>query len=70
MSKAELLKEIDKMPLHEKLSLLERAIKDIIKQTNENELTVAADSLENEYKTNAELTVFSTLDIEDFYETK
>ncbi len=70
MSKAELLKEIDKMPLHEKLSLLERAIKDIIKQTNENELTLAADSLEKEYKTNAELTVFSTLDIEDFYETK
>ncbi len=70
MSKAELLKEIDKMPLHEKLSLLERAIKDIIKQTNENELTLAADSLENEYKNNAELTVFSTLDIEDFYETK
>jgi len=70
MSKAELLKEIDKMPLHEKLSLLERAIKDIIKHTNENELTIAADSLENEYKTNAELTAFSTLDIEDFYETK
>ena len=70
MSKAVLLKEIDKMPLHEKLSLLERAIKDIIKQTCENELTVAAYSLENEYKTNAELTVFSTLDIKDFYETK
>lgn len=70
MSKAELLKEIDKMPLHEKLSLLERAIKDIIKQTNEKELSVAADSLEIEYKSNAELTVFSTLDIEDFYETK
>lgn len=70
MSKAELLKEIDKMPLHEKLALLERAIKDIIKQTNEKELSVAADSLEIEYKSNAELTVFSTLDIEDFYETK
>ena len=70
MSKAELLKEIDKMPLHEKRSLLERAIKDIIKQTNEKELSVAADSLEIEYKSNAELTVFSTLDIEDFYETK
>ena len=70
MSKAELLKEIDKMPLHEKLSLLERAIKDIIKQTNEKELSVAAESLEIEYKSNAELTVFSTLDIEDFYETK
>ena len=70
MSKAELLKEIDKMPLHEKLALLERAIKDIIKQTNEKELSVAAESLEIEYKSNAELTVFSTLDIEDFYETK
>ncbi len=70
MSKAELLKEIDKMPLHEKLSLLERAIKDMIRHANENELTVAAESLEHEYKTNVELTVFSTLDIEDFYETK
>ncbi len=61
MSKAELLKEIDKMPLHEKLSLLGRAIKDIIKHSNENEVILAADSLEHEYKTNSELTIFQPL---------
>ena len=70
MSTAELLKEIDRMPLHEKLSLLEKAIKDIIKQTDKNHMAIASESLENEYKSNPELTAFSNLDIEDFYETK
>ena len=70
MSTSELLKEIDQLPLNEKLSLLEKAIKDIIKHNYELQMSVAAESLENEYKTNKDLISFSNLDIEDFYETK
>jgi hypothetical protein len=70
MSTSELLKEIDLLPLNEKLSLIEKAIKDIVKHNYEQQMTMAAESLENEYKTNKELTSFSNLDIEDFYEAK
>lgn len=70
MSTMELLKEIDRLPLNDKLSLLEKAIKDIIKHNDKQQMTIAADSLENEYKTNKDLTAFSNLDIEDFYEAK
>ena len=70
MSTIELLKEIDKLPLNDKLFLLEKAIKDIQKHNYEQQMTVAAESLEHEYKTNKDLTAFSNLDIEDFYEAK
>ena len=70
MSTMELLKEIDRLPLNDKLSLLEKAIKDIIKHNDMQQMTIASESLENEYKTNKDLTAFSNLDIEDFYEAK
>ncbi len=70
MSANEILKEIDSLPLNDKLTLLEKAIKDIRKHNYEQQMTIAAESLENEYRTNKGLTVFSNLDIEDFYETK
>lgn len=70
MSTAELLKEIDSLSLNEKLLLLEKAIKDIIKHNYEQQMTIAAEALENEYTTNSDLTAFSNLDIQDFYEAK
>jgi hypothetical protein len=70
MSASEILKEIDHLPLNEKLALLERAIRDIIRHNYEQQLTVAAETMENEYKTNNELTAFTSLDTDDFYETK
>ena len=70
MSTIELLKEIDQLPLNDKLSLIEKAIKDIIKHNDKQQMTIAAESLESEYKTNKDLTAFSNLDIEDFYEAK
>ncbi len=59
MSSAELLKEIDLLPLNEKLTLIEKAIKDIIKHNYVQQMSLAAESLEHEYKTNKDLTVFS-----------
>ncbi len=70
MSTIELLKEINRLPLNERLSLLEKAIKDIIKHNDEQQMTLAAESLENEYRTNEDLAAFSKLDFEDFYEAK
>lgn len=70
MSTSDILKEIDRLPLNEKLLIIEKAVKDILRYNYDQQMTVAAESLENEYKTNPELTVFTNLDMEDFYETK
>lgn len=70
MSTSEILKEIDHLPLNEKLSLLERAIREIIKHNYEQQMSVAAESMENEYKTNKDLIAFTSIDMDDFYETK
>jgi hypothetical protein len=70
MSTRGLLKEIDRLPLNDKLSFLEKAIKGIIKHNDMQQMTIAAKLLENEYKINKDLTAFSNLDIEDFYEAK
>ena len=70
MSTSDILKEIDLLPLNEKLSLIQKAIKDMIRHNYEQQLTVAAEAMENEYKTNTELTAFTSIDLDDFYETK
>ena len=70
MSTAEILKEINHLPLNEKLSLLEKAIREIVKHNIEQQMSVAAESMENEYKTNKDLVAFTSIDMDDFYETK
>ena len=70
MSTTDILKEIGQLPFNEKLFIIERALKDILRHNYQQQMTVAAEALENEYRTNAELTAFSNLDIEDFYEAK
>ncbi len=70
MSTAEILKELNHLSINEKLYIIEKTIKDILKYNNVQQLTVASEAMENDYKTNNELTAFSNLDMEDFYETK
>jgi hypothetical protein len=70
MSTSELLKEIDQLSLNEKLNLLQKAIKDIVKHNYEQQMFVAAEALEADYRTNKDLTSFSNLDCENFYEAK
>ena len=70
MSTTDILKEIDRLPFNEKLFILEKALKNVLRYNYEHQMTVASEALANEYKTNTELTAFSNLDTEDFYETK
>lgn len=70
MSTSDILKEIDLLPLNEKLSLIQKALRDMLRHNYEQQLTVAAEAMENEYKTNTELTAFTSIDLDDFYETK
>jgi hypothetical protein len=69
MTTTAIIKEINKLPLMERLLLIEKILK-TIRQEKEHALDHAVHELYNDYKTNKELTVFTKLDAESFYETR
>lgn len=70
MSTSEILDKISKLSPAEKLFIIEKTFKEFLHSNSVEQMTIAAETLENEYKTNQELTAFSSIDFEDFYEAK
>ena len=66
-----LLNEIKSLPVEERLYLIEQTLKTIRKKKPEKQvISKAAQLLKSEYINNKELTVFSGLDSEGFYEAR
>lgn len=71
MEAAVILKEIVKLPLSDKMLILEKTIKSMRKETGKKRrLAAGAKALFENYKTDKELITFTSLDSENFYETK
>lgn len=70
MGTPEIIKEIEKLSVPERLFLIEQTLKKIRSAAVYDQMTLAAEDLADEYRTNKELTIFSNLDLEDFYETR
>lgn len=70
MSTSEILDKISRLTPAEKLFIIEKTVKDLLRENSAQQMTIAAEALETEYKTNPELTVFTSIDLEDFYEAK
>ena len=66
----ELIKEIKRLPIQERIYLIEKTIHSIRKQEDTNQMKKAAETLYSDYKFDKELTIFTNLDFEDFYETR
>ena len=69
MTTATIIHELERLPLKDKLLVMERALRSIRIGKEEN-LKHAVDILYDDYKTNEELTAFTLLDKEPFYETR
>lgn len=69
MTTENLIRELDKLPLTEKLLVIERTLKSI-RTERQKSLKAAVDGLYDDYKNDKELTVFTQLDSEPFYETR
>jgi hypothetical protein len=69
MTIANIIRELDRLPLTDKLLVIERALKSI-RIEKEKSLKTAVDNLYDDYATNRELTIFTKLDKEPFYETR
>jgi hypothetical protein len=70
METLDIMREIEKLSLIQKFYVIEETLKAIKKEKNKQQMEIAARELYDDYKTDKELTVFTALDAEDFYETK
>ena len=70
MGTQQLIREIEKLPITKRKIIIERALKSIRDRENKNQTGKAAEILRKDYETDKELTTFTSLDIEDFYEAK
>ncbi len=69
MTTEDIIRELEKLPLTEKLLVIERTLK-LIRTEKQRTLKIAVESLYNDYKNDEELTAFTPLDNEPFYETR
>ncbi len=70
MKTTELIKEIQKLPVRKRIYVIERTIRLLRKQEEANQMEIAAESLYKDYKDNKELTAFTNIDFENFYEAR
>ena len=66
----EIIREIQKLPIQKRILVIEKTIRTIRKQEETNQMKKASDALYVDYKSDKELTVFTNLDFEDFYEAR
>ena len=69
MTTSAIIQEIDRLPLTDKLIVAEKTLEAIRKEKTET-LQFAASELYTDYLSDKELTTFTLLDSEPFYETK
>ena len=70
MRTTEIIKEIERLPVQKRIFVIERAIHSIRQKEDNNQMKQAADLLLTDYKSDTNLTIFTNLDYEDFYETR
>ncbi len=67
---SDILREIEDLPLQDRILVIEKALKSLKKEENKRELRRAARELLEEYKSDKGLTAFTDLDMENFYEPR
>ena len=70
MGTRELIKEIQRLPINKRMLVIEQALKSISDSKLKKKLEKAVDSLLKYYKTDKELTTFTDIDFDNFYEAK
>ena len=70
MRMTELIKEIQRLPIQKRIYVIEKTIRSIRKQEDTNQMSKAVDELLLDYQSDKELTAFTNIDYDDFYETR
>jgi hypothetical protein len=70
MKANEIQKELKQLPLQKRIYAIERAIRSIREEEQKDQTDQAVEDLYEDYKNDMELTVFTDIDLDNFYETK
>jgi hypothetical protein len=70
METAAIIHELDNLPTYKRMIIAERIIRSIRLSNQDRTMEIAADRLYDDYKNDKELTIFTQLDGEDFYEPR
>jgi len=70
METQEILKAIKKLPRNKQMLIIEKTLRTIRESDTRQKMADAAEALFADYKSNEELTEFTVLDCESFYETR
>lgn len=70
MKTRDILTEIKRLPIEKRFFVVEETIKSIKEEEMNQQMEFAVNELLHEYKNNNDLTSFTSLDLDDFYETK
>ena len=70
MKAKDIIKEIQRLPLSKQMLVAELILKSIRERELKEKMEKAVDDLMNDYLTDKELTIFTNIDFEDFYETR
>jgi hypothetical protein len=70
MRTTDLINEIKRLPLQKRIFLIEKTLHSIRQDEEANQMKKAVDLLLEDYKTDLELTAFTNIDYEQFYETR
>ena len=70
MEATQIIQEIQRLTLVKKFYIIEETIKAIKQEESYNQMDLAVKLLYNDYAKDKELTAFTALDFQDFYETK
>jgi hypothetical protein len=70
MEAAQIIQEIQRLTLVKKFYVIEETIKAIKQEEANNQMDLAVKLLYSDYTNDKELTAFTALDFQDFYEAK
>jgi hypothetical protein len=70
METKEIIKAIKKLPISKRMLIVERTLKTIRESETRKKMIKAVDILFEDYNNDKELTAFTDLDFETFYETR
>ena len=70
MRTTEIIKAIQNLPVQKRIYVIEKSIHSIRQQEDSRQLQKASDELYTDYKSDRELTAFTNIDFENFYEAR
>ena len=70
MGTKEIIREIKKLPLADRISVIEKTLKSVKADSVRHSIEHASEILYNDYKNDKELTAFTSIDFDKFYEAK